>query len=111
MTRSRQKTLYKKGDDKEQRQDNAPDPPGHGRPKKPQRRVGKKLKEKNAGGHQDGAREKETSAKNERDAVLRALKTNQGYRGEDKSQKGASPITCSYLSWAAVTCPEEPGHL
>jgi hypothetical protein len=87
MPRTREKALNEERHDEQKRQDHAAKPPSNGRPKEAQRGVGQKLKKENTGGRQDSAGKKKTSAKNQRNAVLRSLETDEGYGGENKSEK------------------------
>src|SRR6266403_2081971 len=60
--------------------------------KKAQGGVRKKLKKENAGGRQNGAGKKKSSAENEGDAVLSSLETNEGNRGKNKGEKPADDL-------------------
>jgi hypothetical protein len=62
------------------------DPPGDGRPQKPDLILMDELKEKNAGGDQRSAGKQEARAQDQGDAVLGALEADEGYGGEDESE-------------------------
>src|SRR6266699_7280114 len=64
MRRTREEVLDQKRHHEQERQDHAAKPPRDGRPKEP-RGVWKELKEENAGGGQDSAGKKESSAENQ----------------------------------------------
>src|SRR5260370_14326258 len=50
------------------------------------------MKKENAGSRQNGSGKKKSSAENQRDAVLSALKADEGYGGENKSEKTADDL-------------------
>jgi len=92
MAGTREEVFDQQGDHQQESKHHAADPPGDGRPEKAQRRVWQELKEENAGGHQDGAREKEAGTEDQGDAVLGTLETNEGYSGEDKGEQAADNL-------------------
>src|SRR5208337_151471 len=71
----------------QQCQEQPADPPCHGRPEKPHRRLMHQLEEENAGDGQSRAREKETRSQNEGNAVLGALKPDQRYRSKNECEQ------------------------
>jgi len=92
VPRTRNEAIDKQGDDEQQRENHPAKPPGHRRPKEPDGRVQRELKEENAGGRQGRAREEEACAKNQRDAVLRALEADESDSGEDESQEAGDDL-------------------
>jgi len=76
-------------DNEEQRQHHAADPPCNRRPKEPDRRNRKELKEENACGSKNGAGKKKASAENQGDAILGPLKAHQSDSGKDEGEKAA----------------------
>jgi hypothetical protein len=50
------------------------------------------LKEEDAGGRKNGAREKETCTENQRDAILSSLETDKSYGGEYESEQGTNDL-------------------
>jgi hypothetical protein len=95
VTRTGNEVLDQECGEQEERQNNAADPPGDGRPKKTQRCVGQKLKKEHTGSDQDGAGEKKTGAENQRDAILGPLEANEGHGGEYKSKQTADDLEIS----------------
>ena len=65
MTRTRQEMLNQKRNNEQKCQDNTAKPPSKGRPEYPQRGFRKNLKKENAGGRQNGARQKKPGAENQ----------------------------------------------
>jgi len=92
MTRAREEALNEKRHDEQERQDHAAKPPSDGRPKETKRGVRKKLKKENAGRRKDSAGKKKSSAENKGNAILSSLETDEGYGGENKSEKAADDL-------------------
>ena len=87
MAGAREKVLDEKGNDEKEGEKHAADPPGDRGQQETQRGFGRELKEKNTGSGKNGARKKETRAEDQRDAVLRALKTNESDGGKHEREQ------------------------
>src|SRR6266850_147724 len=92
MPGTRDETFNEQSDDEQECQDHAADPPGNRRPKKAQWGVRQKLKKEHTGCGEDGAGKKEAGAKNQGDAILGSLKTNESHCREDESKKAADDL-------------------
>jgi len=89
VTRTREKAFDKKRHDEQKCQDHPAEPPSDRRPEKAQRGVRKKLKEEDAGRREDSAGKKKAGAENQRNAVLRSLKTHESYGRKNERKKTA----------------------
>ena len=92
VARTWQEVLDEKRYKEQKSKHHAAKPPGDRRPKEAQGRIGEKLEEENAGGCQDSPRKKKPCAENQRNAVLRSLKTDESDHGENKCEKSADNL-------------------
>src|SRR6266849_8628526 len=92
MAGTRDEPFNEQSNNEQQCEDHAADPPGDRRPGEAQSGVRQELKEEHTDRREDGAGKKETSAKNEGDAILGSLKANEGYGREDESEKAADNL-------------------
>jgi len=96
--------------DEEKSEEHAADPPGNGREEETQRSGGRKIEKENAGSGENCSGKKETGAENERDAVLRALETNESDSGKDKRKQTGDGLKISVEGRIGLQIHEaEPG--
>jgi len=79
-------------DDEEKTENDAADPPGNGRPANVDGRLLLKLEEEQAGRSENSAGEEKAGAEDQGNAVLRALKADEGYGGEDECEQAGGDL-------------------
>src|SRR5580692_9929795 len=92
MTRARQKMFDEEGDDQQQCQDDAADPPGNWSPPHMHGCFLQELKEEDTGGGEDGSGKQESGTEDQRDAVLGALKADQDDGSENEGEQTGSDL-------------------
>src|SRR5579864_4716304 len=92
MAGTRHEMLDDQRDDEKETQNDAADPPGNGRPANLDWGFLLELEKEQARGGENGAREEESGTEDQGDAVLRALKANEGHGGEDKGEQAGRDL-------------------
>ena len=92
MAGTRDEPFHKQGNDEQQGENHAPDPPSNWCPGKAQIGVRQELKEEQADCCEDGAGKKEAGPENQGDAILSSLEANEGHGREDESEKAADDL-------------------
>src|SRR5262249_16243259 len=92
MTRARHEVLDQKRGDHQNRQNQAPEPPGDMSRWQSQRRLGKDLEKKHTDSDEDAAAQEETGAEDQGDTILGALEANQDDGGEHEGQQATDDL-------------------